>query len=244
MRDECAPLPTVVCVHGAGGGGWEWAIWARVLAANGFAVLAPDLVRVDAGLAATRFADYREQVTRWCVASPDRIVLIGASLGGLLALGVAARVNAAAVLLINPMPPGGMPFDVRDDGAGIVPWASRHSFASTRRAMVDADAAAHLHAYRKWRDESVAVLRDACAGIEWVRPACPVRVTVGLLDSAIAPACGRALAADLAADLDTVAEGDHLSPLLGRGAARSAESATQWLLNRASRVTVDGSGTI
>lgn len=52
----------VVCVHGAGGGGWEWSIWARGLAVAGFDVLAPDLVPAHGGLAATRLADYREQV--------------------------------------------------------------------------------------------------------------------------------------------------------------------------------------
>ena len=32
MRDRA---PVAVCVHGAGGGGWEWAIWSRVLSARG-----------------------------------------------------------------------------------------------------------------------------------------------------------------------------------------------------------------
>jgi pimeloyl-ACP methyl ester carboxylesterase len=181
---------------------------------------------------APRFADYRDQVRRWCGASPDPVVLIGASLGGLLALSAATRVNAAALLLINPMPPGGMPFDRRDDGVGVVPWASRRRFESTRRAMPDADDAARLHAYRNWRDESVAVLRDACAGIVFDRPACPVRVSVGLLDKTVLPESGRALAEDLGADLEILARGDHLSALLGRAAAEHAESATQWLLNR------------
>ena len=38
-----------VLVHGAGGGGWEWAAWARVFAAAGLSVAAPDLRAAPAG---------------------------------------------------------------------------------------------------------------------------------------------------------------------------------------------------
>ena len=49
MRDP----PVAVCVHGAGGAGWEWTIWARVLAVRGWRVVAPDLLPAANGLAAT-----------------------------------------------------------------------------------------------------------------------------------------------------------------------------------------------
>ena len=47
---EAGEGPPLVFVHGAGGGGWEWAVWARVFAAAGIAVAAPDLRPAAAGL--------------------------------------------------------------------------------------------------------------------------------------------------------------------------------------------------
>ena len=35
------PPRHVLLIHGAGGGGWEWNLWAPVLKARGFAVAAP-----------------------------------------------------------------------------------------------------------------------------------------------------------------------------------------------------------
>src|SRR6478609_7416496 len=95
MRENGAA--TVVCVHGAGGGGWEWAIWARVFAHRGFA-----------GIEKTSFADYRDQVLEWCRGAGEGAVLVGASLGGLLALAVAHAVRPAALILVNPLPPAGV----------------------------------------------------------------------------------------------------------------------------------------
>ena len=97
MRDRAR---VAVCVHGAGGGGWEWTIWARVLAARGWRVVAPDLLPAADGLAATALADYRAQVLAWCAQASPSPLLVGASLGGLLALSIAAQANARALVLV------------------------------------------------------------------------------------------------------------------------------------------------
>ena len=65
MRENAERAPTIVAVHGAGGGGWEWGIWARVLGVRGFNVLAPDLMPSAGDLARTSFLDYRAQVLDW-----------------------------------------------------------------------------------------------------------------------------------------------------------------------------------
>src|SRR5690606_37144957 len=163
MREVLGTQSTVVCVHGAGGGGWEWAVWARVLGARGFDVMAPDLQPVADGIAATRLHDYRAQVAGWCEGAGQMPILIGASLGGLLALAVARSVNPAALVLVNPMPPGGVAGSI--PSPPVIPWRSRRSLSSTRRAMPDCDDASRLFAYRHWRDESGAVLDEAHAGI-------------------------------------------------------------------------------
>lgn len=224
---------TVVCVHGAGGGGWEWAIWARVLAAYGFGVLAPDLSPVAAGLAETRFADYRAQVAAWCRAADAPCVLVGASLGGLLALAVAGEVDAAALVLVNPMPCAGVP-PVRAGHAhaGVVRWGRGRTLAGTRRALPDADDAARLHALRRWRDESGAVLDEAGAGIAVAPPGCPVLVLASGRDTDVPPATSRALAMRFDADFELVVQASHVGPLLGRSAATVAERAADWLRER------------
>lgn len=220
---------TAICVHGAGGGGWEWAIWQRVLCARGWNVLAPDLMPAAAGIAATRFDDYAAQVRDWCEAAPAPPVLIGASLGGLLALHACAHVAPRALVLINPLPFAGIaPRPSRIDYPDVVPWARERSLAGTRRALPDADAAACLFALRRWRDESGAVLRAAALGIQVEIPRGPVLVLASELDRDVPVTASRNLAAHLHADFRLLHGASHVGPLLRRGAAAVAESVTRW----------------
>lgn len=224
MRDRA---PVAVCVHGAGGGGWEWAIWARVLRARGWRVVAPDLMPAAHGLAATSFADYRAQVLTWCAQASPSPVLIGASLGGLLALSVAAQARASALVLVNPLPPWGLPAE--EPMPPVVRWGSARRFAGTRRAMLDADDAARLYAFRGWRDESGCVLDEARRGWTVEAPACPVRVVASAGDTDVPPAHGWRLAQELDADFSLVADASHVGLLLGRRAACVAERVAGWL---------------
>ena len=220
-RDEVGP--GVVFVHGAGGGGWEWAAWARVFAAAGFVVQAPDLQPAPGGLAATRLGDYAAQVGGWLSRAPRPRLLVGASLGGLLA---AMHAGAAeALVLVNPMPPAGLP------GAAprpaIVPWGRRASLAGTRRALPGADDAAALFAFRRWRDESGAVLDEAARGVALPAPRVPVLIIASDADTDIPPAVSQALANAWSADLLAI-PGSHVDPLLGRQAPALARDALAW----------------
>lgn len=220
---------SAVFVHGAGGGGWEWAAWARVFAAHGHAVLAPDLRPGPGGLAATALDDYAGQVGEWIAtarqASPGRgVVLVGASLGGLLAL--MNRAHADALVLVNPMPPEGLPGPRVD--AGIVPWGRDASLAGTRRALPDADDLATLHAFRRWRDESGLVLRQARAGVPCAAAGAPALVMASADDTDVPAERSAALAAALGASLLHLS-GSHVGPLLGRQAAAAAAQAVEWL---------------
>jgi len=233
MRDRA---PVVVCVHGAGGGGWEWAIWARVLAARGWHVVAPDLLPAAEGLAATTLADYRAQVLAWCTRASSPPVVVGASLGGLLALSVAAQVNARALVLVNPLPPRGSQTD--EPTPPIVRWGSARRFASTRRAMPDADDAARLYAFRGWRDESGRVLDEARRGLAVDAPTCPTLVVASDGDSDVPSESSRRLAQELGAHFSLVADASHVGPLLGRSAAGIAESVADWLPLRSREIEV------
>lgn len=237
MRDEGPPRRAVVCVHGAGGGGWEWAIWARAFAVSGRAVLAADLMPVRSGLAATQLADYRAQVVAWCSASGQGVDLVGASLGGLLALSAAREVRARSLVLVNPMPPSGLPS--ASPSPAVIRWRSGASLQGTRRAMPDADHAACAHAFRRWRDESGAAVDEARAGLVVDPPDCPVLVIASEHDLDVPAESSRALAAMLGADFECIAGASHVGPLLGYSAARTAARVADWLDARATRVASD-----
>jgi pimeloyl-ACP methyl ester carboxylesterase len=215
--------PRAVMLHGAGGGGWEWAVWARVFSAAGWRVDAPDLRPCAQGLAATRWSDYLDQVRAFCAPSPH--ALIGASLGGLLAL--AADVAPCTLVLVNPLPPRGLDFP--RVYPPLVPWGRCRSLEGTRRALPDADDATCLYAFRRWRDESGAVMTQAVAGVAVARPACPVLVLASSADTDVPAASSRALARELGADYLEYEGASHVGPLLGRSAAAIANQVTAWL---------------
>lgn len=228
---------SAVFVHGAGGGGWEWTVWSRVFAAAGRQVLAPDLRPAPGGLGMTRLADYATQVRGWLDAAPRPRLLLGASLGGLLA---AMHADAAdALVLVNPMPPAGLP------GAAprpaIVPWGRTASLAGTRRALPGADDAAALFAFRRWRDESGAVLDEAAAGVALPPLRVPVLVIASDADTDIPPATSQALASAWGADF-LATPGSHVDPLLGRHAAPLATQTLAWATRNGVRFTSGTTG--
>lgn len=220
---------TAVFVHGAGGGGWEWGVWARVFAAHGHDVIAPDLMAGPLGLAATSLDDYSAQVRAWLAGvrqrhPGSRLCLVGASLGGLLAQ--ASADAADALVLVNPMPPEGLP--TAETIPDIVPWGREASLSGTRRALPECDDLAALFAFRRWRDESGLVLRQARAGLDLPVPGCPVMVMASSADEDVPPGTSAALAARIGASLLRL-PGGHVAPLLGRQAAEAAGLAVEWL---------------
>lgn len=215
-----------VLVHGAGGGAWEWNLWRAVLASRGITVSVLELLPGAGGLAATGFDEYEAQVRGAVLATPRPRALVGASLGGLLALRCADAVDA--LVLINPMPPAPWRASLpARDYPDVVPWRKTARLAGTRRALPDSDDATALFAYRHWRDESGRVLREA-GHVSVEQPACPLLCIASADDADVPATVTEALAAALAAERWDVA-GDHVSPLLGRQAAALASRVAGWL---------------
>lgn len=228
-----------VMVHGAGGGGWEWRLWAEVFRAGGWKVMASDLEPVSAGLAATRFDDYRGQVCDWCRTASTPVALVGASLGGLLALSVADECPPAALIVVNPMPPDGLvSHDAFSERPPIIGW-SRSTFAATRVALPDAALSAIRIAHGNWRDESGVVLNEARAGIRVAPPSCPSLVMAAVDDGDILPATSRAVADALGADFVVIPDAGHVGILVGHRATRAAALALAWLNARVSDGNLD-----
>jgi pimeloyl-ACP methyl ester carboxylesterase len=220
-------------VHGAGGGAWEWNLWRGVLEAHAIAVHALELQPSPVGLAATALQDYRIQVSDALQVLPHPRVLIGASLGGLLAAMCAAmsRNQADALVLVNPLPPAPWHRQLprRDWDAAEVPWRCNARLASTRDALCDADEAAAVFAFRRWRDESGRALREAHAGIEVEKPGCPTLLIASAQDQDVPPEIILAMARQWQADRLEAPASSHVGPLLGRAAPELARQAVAWL---------------
>lgn len=222
---------SALCIHGAGGGGWEWNVWREQLLAAGVDTRVLDLLPSPRGLAVTTFDDYVRQVREQLRALPCPRALIGASLGGLLAALCADE--ADALVLINPLPPSpwhaGLP---EREWPDVIPWRREARLASTRRAMPDADDATALYAFRRWRDDSGAVLRAAYAGVPVEKPGCPVLFIASEGDEDVSPALTAAWAQGWQAELIRDSEGSHVGPLLGRQAVGMSSQVARWLSAR------------
>ena len=218
-------------LHGAGGGGWEWNLWRDVLAASRIEAVTPDLQPAAGGLEITTFDDYLAQTRATLRVLPRPRALIGASLGGLLAMACADE--ADALVVVNPLPSqpwsASLPSKVWPD---VVRWRSDARLASTRRALPDVDDATVLFAFRHWRDESGAVLRAAQSGIDVAKPQCPLLCIVSAHDDDVPPELTRALAREWEAELLQAASPSHVGPLLGRGAPVLAAQVAGWLSAR------------
>jgi hypothetical protein len=234
MHDPVPPRhPRALFLHGAGAWGGQWAIWRRVFEAEGWCVDAPDLQPVAAGIAATRLEDYVAQAAAMIAIAPRELV-VGASLGGLIAVaGMARRAPAdrpPRLVLVNPLPPAPWIIDVPPSGAqaDVVPWRSQGRFASTQRALPGAVFADQLFAFRHWRDESAAVLREAHAGV--VVPTLDVAtlVVTSEADEVIPPTASAAYAQGIGASLCRV-PGGHVAPVMGASAVAAARAAVVWL---------------
>lgn len=107
------PLPTLLLVHGAWHGAWCWERFRTWFGERGYRVVAPDLRKHGAdadraGLRWTRIGDYVEDVERALDGLEGPVVLVGHSMGGLIAQRVLERRGAAGAVLLASVPPGGV----------------------------------------------------------------------------------------------------------------------------------------
>ncbi len=152
-------------------------------------------------------------------------------------MAVAAEVAARALLLVNPLPPDGLIGKDRAEAySAIIRWGRERSLAGTRRAMPDADDAARLFAWRRWRDESGLALGQARRGVAIEPPRCPILILASAGDEDVPETVSRELAARFRADYRCLPNSSHVGPLLGKQAAGVAECAADWLIDSLSRI--------
>lgn len=101
-----------VLIHGMWGTSDVWRNWRPFLEARGWRTIAPSLRHHDAppetpppGLATTSLHDYVADLEASLRALPEKPVVIGHSMGGLIALLLCAKGLAKAGVLLTPAPP-------------------------------------------------------------------------------------------------------------------------------------------
>lgn len=106
---------TIVMIHGMWGTPHVWRHWRGLLEARGWQVLAPALRHHDApplkppaALGPVSLLDYLADLQAELGRLPHKPVIIGHSMGGLLAQMLAARQACRAAVLLCPAPPAGV----------------------------------------------------------------------------------------------------------------------------------------
>lgn len=220
---------TAIMVHGAGGGGWEYEYWAKEFRAKGWKVVARDLVPSAKGLGKTTFEDYLGQIEAWGKNAKRPLVLVGASMGGALALKASKKLKPDSLILINSVLPKGITKPEQTKPyPPIIKWANG-PLKDTEDAMPDSDRKTILWAWKKWRDESGGVLNELKKGILTVKPRCPILVMISEKDTDIPPAGSEKLAEYLKADKIRLPNTSHVGPLMGKRAKETANLALDWI---------------
>lgn len=226
-----ATLGTVFMIHGAGGGGWEYDKWEPVFTKAGWKVVAPDLVPSKAGLAKTTVADYVGQIQKWPYDKDKPLFIVGASMGGPLALKVAESRKVAGVILVNPVPPRGFRQPSTEVLPEIVKWAGG-PLKDSEDSMPDSDRETILMAWKKWRDESGAVITELRSGLEIKPPSYPTLMLIGDKDTDISPMVSLSVAKAFKSDVIQYAGMSHVGPLLSTRATEVAQVVELWVSGR------------
>jgi non-heme chloroperoxidase len=105
----------IVMVHGANCGGWCFDRFRAVFEGRGFTCHAPDWIGHGAdketakgSLAAMGMADYRAQMAAFVKKLPERPILLGHSMGAIIAQQLAADGLAEKLVLASPAPRAGI----------------------------------------------------------------------------------------------------------------------------------------
>lgn len=224
-------MTIIVCIHGAGGGSWEYDLWRPVFETAGYCLVARDLQPAAAGLASTTVDDYLAQIDLW-TPKQEPFVLVGASMGGLLALKISEKISPSAVVLASAIPPAGLVSDrCRKPYQPIIEWANG-PLEETQTALFDSDVATIQWAWQRWRNESGIVLQQLNEQITIQRPTCPTLVILGEKDQDIPYQQGLMLAQWANADVHLYSKMSHVGPLLSRRATEVAQAVVLWFQAR------------
>ena len=189
LPDQPTSGPAIVLVHGAANSASVWVYWQRALAEAGWASYAIDLRghgRSDAiDLASTSMADYAADVRSAIGQLAGEPVVMGWSLGGLVALMVAAEGGVQACVALAPSAPA----RTRDPAAplrtgifGPEEYGLTRGGEINQRAMPDLDAEEQSIAIDSLCDDSRYARDDRQAGVVIEQLDCPLLIATGTAD--------------------------------------------------------------
>ena len=126
---------TVIMVHGAFCGAWCFDAFRAPFEAAGYAVRALDLPghgedRNRSAIGRASMADYATFVARACADCAEPPVLLGHSMGGLVAQLAAAKAPVSALVLLAPSAPWGVPGSTIEEAVSAVSLMGMSPFFS------------------------------------------------------------------------------------------------------------------
>jgi pimeloyl-ACP methyl ester carboxylesterase len=249
-------MATIVMVHGAFCGGWAFEQFRTPFEAAGFKVLTPDLRGHANSDAAERvigvsMADYAADIAALCDRLAEPPILIGHSMGGLVAQLAARKAKLEALVLLAPSPPWGIAGSSMEEAATAFGVQMMGAFSSgalapdlnlMRRFSLDRMARPEREAIiDRMRSESGLAVRETLNW--WLDPfmttsvgpgslSAPSLVLVGERDVVHPPATARQTAARIGATLETIPGMSHW--LVGEpGWEQVAERIAGWLADEA-----------
>jgi non-heme chloroperoxidase len=238
------PAPRVLLVHGMWGGSWYWRDLSRRVAAAGWDAWAVNLrghhgsdPGVEVGR--VRVRDYVADVAG-CVAELGDVVLIGHSMGGLIAQKVAELAPLRAAVFLMSAPPRGITALRWPVLSRLVRYAgpllASRPFVPTR---ADADALlftllapdVRRDAYARLVPESGRAAREIALGLVGVdarRLRCPTLVVGAARDAISPPAVQRRIAAKYRSEYRELPAHAHMA-MLEDGWEALADELASWL---------------
>jgi pimeloyl-ACP methyl ester carboxylesterase len=246
-------------IHGMWGTPAVWEAFRRRFEAEGYEAAAPALRHhgapgspAPAALGTTSLRDYAADLEAEIGALARPPVLMGHSMGGLLALLLAAKGLARALVLLAPATPTGLPQprpalirmfarSLVRRGAGARAHLPRRREADRglfnlvppeRRAGL-AEALVAESGRALMEIGFAAFDRGRAARIDYDRIRCPVLIVVGGQDRIVRPASCRRLLARLGAGADYLELADHAHWLMGEpGWEAVADACEEWIRRR------------
>jgi pimeloyl-ACP methyl ester carboxylesterase len=187
--DEPGGRPAIVLVHGAANSAGVWTHWQRELADRGWGSYAVDLRGHGSSdpidLSETTMADYADDVRAVMQQLASRPVVMGWSMGGLVAMMAAAAGEAVACVALAPSPPA-RAFDGSVELRRGIYGPERYGITSRdparQRAMRDLDLEEREIALASLGDESQRARDDRKAGVVIESLPCLLLIVTGTND--------------------------------------------------------------
>jgi len=245
-------MTAIVMVHGAFCGGWAFETFRAPFEAAGFEVIAPDLRGHGeddpaAAVVGVSMSDYAGDIAALCAGLPEPPVLLGHSMGGLVAQLAARKAEIRALVLLAPSPPWGVAASSLEEAATAFGVSMIGPFSSGAlqpdRGLMRAYSldrmpkAAQDAAVARLRPESAMAVRETLNW--WLDPfmttsvgpgaiMAPSLVICGEGDVVHSPNTARATAERIGAQLQVMPQMSHW--LLGEpGWDQVAEATLRWL---------------